>query len=458
VEALIAALPDTELASYTTRIGTHGWYNLGENENWALIGVYLTAFAKRDRNADQIVDALRGQTDELEGFENFTFVIDSGGPPIGRPVQLRIIGSDDLQRRSLADTVVAELESIDGVSDIERDDKSGKDQIIVDLDYIRLAEHDLSVADVARNLRLAYDGEIVTSVRYGDEDVDFRVILEEEARGSAEVLGNLVIPNSAGRFVKLQEVADFRVDAGPSNFYHYDNERTITVTANIDKEKTTPLLATAAVLNAIDVQSDWPGMRVISGGEAEETQESMGSLIIAFAVAAVGIYLVLLLLFNSLTQPLVVMFAVPFGLIGVIFAFAIHGEAIGFLAMLGVIGLVGIVVNDSLILVNLVNRMRDTDPEDSAMSVVVQATKHRLRPILLTSVTTVAGLLPMAYGIGGSDPFSAPMALAMGYGILFATPLTLILLPCLLLVQDDVRTLARKIIRRVFGRPNHQVS
>jgi multidrug efflux pump subunit AcrB len=446
VEALVTALPDNELASYTTRIGTHGWYNLGENENWALIGVYLTAFAKRDRNADQIVDALRAQTGELDGFENFTYVIDSGGPPIGRPVQLRIIGSDDLQRRSLADTVVAELEKVDGVSDIERDDKSGKEQIVVNLDYIRLAEQGLSVADVARNLRLAYDGEIVTSVRYGDEDVDFRVILEEEARGSAEVLGNLVIPNRTGRFVKLQEVADFHLDAGPSNFYHYDNERTITVTANIDKEKTTSLLATAAVLSAIDIQSGWPGMRVISGGEAEETQESMGSLIIAFAVAAVGIYLVLLLLFNSLTQPLVVMFAVPFGLIGVIFAFAIHGEAIGFLAMLGVIGLVGIVVNDSLILVNLVNRMRESDPELPASSVVVQATKHRLRPILLTSVTTVAGLLPMAYGIGGSDPFSAPMALAMGYGILFATPLTLVLLPCLLLVQDDVRTLARKLI------------
>ncbi len=455
VEALIAALPDKELASYTTRIGTHGWYNLGENENWALIGVYLKAFAKRDRNADQIVDALRAQTGALDGFENFTYVIDSGGPPIGRPVQLRIIGSEDLQRRSLADTVVAELENVDGVSDIERDDKSGKDQIIVNLDYIRLAEHDLSVADVAKNLRLAYDGEIVTSVRYGDEDVDFRVILEEEARGSAEVLGNLVIPNRAGRFVKLQEVADFRIDAGPSNFYHYDNERTITVTANIDKEKTTSLLATATVLGAIDIQSDWPGMRVISGGEAEETQESMGSLIIAFAVAAVGIYLVLLLLFNSLTQPLVVMFAVPFGLIGVIFAFAIHGEAIGFLAMLGVIGLVGIVVNDSLILVNLVNRMHEADPEVPATDVIVQATKHRLRPILLTSVTTVAGLLPMAYGIGGSDPFSAPMALAMGYGILFATPLTLILLPCLLLVQDDARTLARKVMRNLLGKLNH---
>ena len=448
VEALIAALPEEELASYTTRIGTHGWYNLGENENWALMGIYLTAFAKRDRNADDIVGSLREQTSTLESFENFTYIIDSGGPPIGRPVQLRIIGSDDAQRRSLADAVVAELGKVDGVSDIERDDKSGKEQIVVDLDYIRLAEHKLSVADVAKNLRLAYDGEVVTSVRYGDEDVDFRVILEEEARGSPEVLGNLVIPNHDGRFVKLQEVADFHVDAGPSNFYHYDNERTITVSANIDKEKTTSLLATAAVLDAIDIQSDWPGMRIITGGEAEETQKSMGSLVIAFAVAAVGIYLVLLLLFNSLTQPLVVMFAVPFGLIGVIFAFAVHGEAIGFLAMLGVIGLVGIVVNDSLILVSLVNRIRETEPDVSAKTAIVNATKLRLRPILLTSLTTVAGLLPMAYGIGGSDPFSAPMALAMGYGILFATPLTLILIPCLLLVQDDTAALVRRTILR----------
>lgn len=276
-------------------------------------------------------------------------------------------------------------------------------------------------------------------------------ILEEGARGSVEVLGNLVIPNRDGRFVKLQEVADFKVDTGPSNIYHYDNERTITISANVDKEKTTSLLATSAVLNALDLRQDWPGMRIVAGGETQETQKSMGSLVVAFAMAAVGIYLVLLLLFNSLVQPLIVMFAVPFGLIGVIFAFALHGQPIGFLAMLGVIGLVGIVVNDSLILVDLANRMREEKAGTSANDIIVEATKHRLRPILLTSVTTVAGLLPMAYGIGGSDPFVAPMALAMGYGILFATPLTLILLPCMLLVQDDFARLGREIIRR-FGK------
>jgi multidrug efflux pump subunit AcrB len=367
-------------------------------------------------------------------------------------VQLRIIGSDDQQRQDLADAVVTKLQEIDGVSDIERDDKAGKEQIVVDLDYIRLAEQNLSVADVARNLRLAYDGEIVTSVRYGDEDVDFRVILEEEARGSVEILGNLIIPNRNGRFVRLQEVADFRIDTGPSNIYHYDNERTITVSANIDVEKTTSLLSTRAVLDAFNVQQNWPGMRLVAGGESQETQESMGSLLVAFAAAAVGIYLVLLLLFNSLIQPLIVMIAVPFGLIGVIFAFALHGQSLGFLAMLGVIGLVGIVVNDSLILVNLANRMRDADADAPTNDIIVGATKHRLRPILLTSVTTVAGLLPMAYGIGGSDPFSAPMALAMGYGILFATPLTLILLPCLLLVQHDMNWLARRAVAGVANR------
>jgi len=456
LEALVAALPEDELDSYTTRIGTHGIYNPGENENWALVGVYLTPFARRDRNADQIVDSLRAQTDHLEGFDKFTYIIDSGGPPVGRPVQIRVIGSDDEQRRALASNIVAKLGEIDGVTDIERDDKAGKEQIVVDLDYIRLAEQELSVADVAKNLRLAYDGEIVTSVRYGDEDVDFRVILEEEARGSIEVLGELIIPNHDGRFVELQEVADFRTDAGPSNVFHYGNERTITVTANIDKEKTTSLLATNAVLDAIDLTGDWPGMHLVAGGETEETEESMGSLMVAFAVAAVGIYLVLLLLFNSLVQPLVVMFAVPFGLIGVIFAFAAHGQAIGFLAMLGVVGLVGIVVNDSLILVNLANRMRDDEVDAPIERVVVNATKHRLRPILLTSATTVAGLLPMAYGVGGSDPFSAPMALAMGYGILFATPLTLILLPCLLLIQGDISNLARRSVGSLVSRVHKQ--
>ncbi|MCP4374590.1 MAG: efflux RND transporter permease subunit, partial [bacterium] len=198
---------------------------------------------------------------------------------------------------------------------------------------------------------------------------------------------------------------------------------------------------------------DWPGMRIVVGGEAEESAESMASLVVSFVAAAVGIYLLLLLLFNSVTQPILVMIAIPFGMVGVILAFALHQQAFGFLSMLGIVGLTGIVVNDSLILVNLVNRLKILDTDLNAHERIISAAKTRLRPIILTSITTVVGLLPMAYGLGGSDPFSAPMALAMGYGILFATPITLVLIPCLLAVMNDIRTLASRILKRSVAIP-----
>lgn len=449
VEEIITQLPDGELDSFITRIGNHGSFNIGENENWAFFGVYLTPFSTRSRNADEIVETLRNGIGKLSGVVNYKFIIDSGGPPVGRPITLRVVGSDDGMRNRLAEKVTELLADMDGVKDIDRDDKRGKEQIKIDLDYIRLADAGLSVADVAKNVRLVYDGEIVTSVRYGDEDVKFRVILEQTARSSIQSLAELVIPNRKGRFIQLQEVASFSTEPGPSNFYHFDNERTITITADVIKEKITPLVATSRLMDEIDMDNDWPGARLIVGGEAEETQDSMGSLVITFIAAILGIYVVLLLLFNSLLQPLLVMLAIPFGLIGVIFAFILHDQAMGFLAMLGVIGLIGIVVNDSLILVNLVNEFRRDHPGAALSGLVVDAAVSRMRPILLTSITTVAGLLPMAYGVGGFDPYAAPMALAMGYGILFATPLTLLLLPCLLMLQDDVSLIASRIRNRV---------
>ncbi len=445
IERLVAALPDDELDSFVTRIGSHGDFNLGENENWALLGVYLTPYSVRARNADEIVEALREKTAKVDGIDSIRYVIDSGGPPVGRPITLRVIGSEDALRNRLAAHIVDALKTMNGVKDVDRNDKKGKDQIKVELDYLRLASFGLSVADIAKAIRLAYDGEIVTSVRYGDEDVDFRVILEHQARRSVRALKGLIIPNREGRFVELQEVADFTSEPGPSNFYHYNNERTITVTADIVKGVTTPLKVSNEILASLDLDRDWPGMHVVVGGEAEETQESMASLGIAFLSAAVAIYLILLLLFGSLLQPILVMLAIPFGLIGVIAAFALHQQALGFLAMLGVVGLTGIVVNDSLILVNLVNYLRLEKPDRPFQEIVIEGSQNRLRPILLTSFSTVAGLLPMAYGLGGSDPFSAPMALAMGYGILFATPLTLLLLPCMLVIQEDLQGLSARI-------------
>jgi multidrug efflux pump subunit AcrB len=447
LEELVAEIPDDELGAYTSRIGSQGNFSLGENENWAIIRVNLTPFAARSRTADEIVEELRTKTDALEGFSHIVYYIDAGGPPVGRPVVIRVVGSDDDVRTVLADSVVAYLESMEGVKDIDRDDKPGKDQMQINIRYDRLARVGLTVADIAQNVRVAFDGDVVSSVRYGDEDVDFRVKLSEKARKNPRYLRDLLIPNPRGRLIPLRDVATFETGPGPSNYYHFDGERAITVTSDYVRGEATPTEIADAVLDHFNLESDWNGMRFVVGGEAQEMQESMQSLFQAFIIAVLGIYFILILLFDSATQPFVVMSAIPFGVMGVIIAFALHGKDIGFLAMMGTIGLSGVVVNDSLVLVNHVNRLRRENPGKAIRDIVAKGSGDRLRAVLLTSLTTVAGVLPLVYGIGGSDPFITPMVMALGYGILFATPLTLGVIPCLYVVQEDIKRIFRWLRR-----------
>jgi multidrug efflux pump subunit AcrB len=449
IEDLLNSLPNNELDSYWTNIGNlggGGFMTPGESENWAFFFATLTPFSERKRSASDIVEYLKEKTDKIDGIAKIGYEVDAGGPPVGRPITLRIIGSDNKLRNAMADSVTSYLTSMEGVKDLDSDDKLGKEQVEINIDYSKLSQLGMTVADIAENVRLAYDGMIVTSVRYGDEDVEFRVMLAEETRKKPNYLGELVIPNRQGRLIQLKEVATFTTGPGPSSFYHFDTERSVTITGDMEQgSELTPLEITKATVAKFSSSMDWPGMQIIVGGEAEETQKSMVSLAVAMSMAAVGIYIVLILLFSSVTQPILVMLAIPFGLIGVIGAFAFHNEPLGFLAIMGVIGMMGVVVNDSLILVNFINVHRKDFPDKKFNRIVAEGTAGRLRPILLTSITTVAGLLPTAYGIGGSDPFVAPMALALGYGILFATPLTLFLLPCMYVIQHDIGNLIRKI-------------
>jgi multidrug efflux pump subunit AcrB len=439
IEALVMGLPQGELESFSTRIGEkEGWYQVGENENWAVVSVNLTPFSERDRNADQIVEELRAKTDELPGYDEIVYYIEAGGPPVGRAITLRVVGADDALRTALADSVVAYMAFFGGIKDIERDDKLGKEQVEIKINYDKLSRLGLTVADIAQNVRIAYDGQTVTSVRYGDEDVDFRILLQEKVRTGTKYLSDLPIPNQRGRLIPLKEVAWFQTGPGPSNYYHFDGDRAITITADIVKDQTTSLEATQAILSHFQLDSDWPGMRFEVGGEAEETQESMASLARAFILAIIGIYFILILLFNKLTQPLMVMTAIPFGIAGVIFAFALHGESLGFVAIMGIIGLGGVVVNDSLVLVNHINRLHRQNPDESIKRIVSQGSADRLRAVVLTTLTTVGGVLPLAYGFGGTDAYMAPMCLALAYGLLFATPITLILVPSLYVIRYDI--------------------
>jgi multidrug efflux pump subunit AcrB len=447
IEQYLEELPEGELASYTTSIGVKSvegtWIDM-EVESAAIISVNLIPFAQRERTAHEIIEELRAKAAGLTEVKQADFVVTEAGPPMGRDVVIRVVGADNAQRTRLADSVEVFLSSLEGVSDVTRDDTPGKEQVEIKIDYSSLSRLGLTVADIAQNVRIAYDGQVVTSIRSGEEDVNFRVMLEESVRERMEYLMQLRIPNRQGRLIPLGEVAQLVERPGPSDYRHHDGERTITVQASVDNAVITPLEASNAVDAAFDLDRDWPGMRFSLGGEAWESAMSLAGLARAFIIAIIGIYFLLVLLFNSLTQPFLVMAAIPFGITGVIFAFGFHGLDFGFFSMLGIIGLSGIVVNDSLVLINHVNALRKAQPDKPIVDILAQGTADRMRAIIMTTVTTVAALLPLAYGWGGTDSWMAPMALALSWGLIFATPLTLVLVPCLFMVGQDMHGLLRR--------------
>jgi multidrug efflux pump subunit AcrB len=444
VEQIVGGLPEAELESYLTKVGTAGYPPYGQAGYYAMIEVRLTPYSRRQRSADEIVEELRSRTDRLDGYEEIIYQVDTGGPPVGKPIDIKIVGSDDAGRRELADRVQAFLEARPGVKDVARDDFQGKDQLQIDIDYSRLARLGLTAADVARTARVAYDGEPVSSIREGDEDVRYRVQLARGSRADERFLLNLPVPNRDGRLIRLKDVAGLRTSPGLNAYRHLRGRRATAVTADIDTDITSALEVSGALQAHFPAGRNHPGLEIVVGGEAEQTGQSMVHLAASFLIACVGIYFLLVLLFDSFSQPLFVLAAIPFGFVGVVATLALHGEPLGFLAMVGMIGLSGVVVNDSLVLVSHLNDLRRKRPQADLRRLVAEGAADRLRAILLTTLTTAAGVLPLAYGLGGYDLYMAPMALTLGYGLLFATLLTLVLVPSLYLIGHD--------LARFFGR------
>jgi multidrug efflux pump subunit AcrB len=228
---------------------------------------------------------------------------------------------------------------------------------------------------------------------------------------------------------------------------HLDAKRLVTVTANLDETVTSSAEVNRQISPKLrEIMAAYPGYQARLGGENKDTEESMASLRNAFAVGLIINFMVLASLFRSILLPFAVLFAIPFSLIGVLLAFLLHGEPLSFISLLGVVGLSGVVVNDSIVLIDFANTIVQEDPEMPLDEVALQAGSMRLRAVMLTTLTTVLGLLPTAYGIGGSDPFLVPMALAFAWGLLFATVLTLFVIPVLfVLVVSFTRWLKRTL-------------
>jgi len=431
VEGLITKVVGDDLESVTANVGKYFTHV-------ARFKIELSPSSERMKTSKVLLKQLKKRAREITQAEKLKFSIRRPGPPQGEDVEINLVGSDNIQRQSAANELEKILSSIDGVDNIDRDDEPGKERIEVALDFEKMARLEVDFSVVNQYLKTAFTGVDVTDIRDGQHDVNFRLYFGDNQH-SQDFIKTLKVNNRKGNLIPISQFSSIRQIKGEPDFNHFNGQRSTLVSGSINDEITTVGLVMSQALERLNLDNSFPNIRVIGEGGAKETMQSMDSFKKAFVMAIFGIFLLLVLLFNSYTQPLLVLSAIPFSVIGVIWAFFFHGETLSFFAILGTLALVGVIVNDSLVLVSHLNYLKEkvVDATVSAHEFIIQGAKDRLRAVVLTTLTTLAGVIPLAYGIGGTDFILQPMALSLGYGLLFGTVMTLVLLPCLYLINYD---------------------
>jgi len=370
------------------------------------------------------------------------------GPPIGRPVTLSVQAADlkELQKAARAATEI--MRGVRGVRDVQSGLEEGKTEIYARTDLALAALRGVSASDVGQALRAANEGLVATRFQDVADDWDVRVRLRPGARRGAADLGRVEVRTRLGVRVPVSEVATLGERSTLSTIERFRGERTITITADVDTERTSSLEANAALQEALaPYLRAHPRVHALYTGEFEETNRSFASLGKAFAIALLFMFMILGTQFRSYVQPFVILGAVPFALTGVVAGLLLCGDPLTVPVLLGVVGLAGVAVNDGIVLISFANdRMRAGVP---ALAAVREAARLRLRPVVLTTATTIAGLLPSAvgFGDGGRSVVWGPMATAFSFGMVSATILTVVVMPALFLVGRDLAGLPDRLTR-----------
>lgn len=448
-ERAVMELPDEELLSATTTTGLifldTNRFESGSHK--AQINVELREGRDRERTTNEIIESLRARTAGIAPETRKVQFRKLDGGPVGAAIEVGVRGKDLRVLETIADEMQAFLREQPGVRDVRTDLEPGKTELSISLtDEGRALGFD--ERGVATALRGALEGAEASRVRRGRDDVDILVRYPERYQRNTETLrtARLQTPDG-GAHVPLSRIARIEERIGAARIQRDDRERSITVLADVVQgEGNASQIAERLAGAFVDLPQRHPGYSLAFKGDKKEWEDSVRSLVPVTMLALFLIYFILGALFRSYVQPFLVMLIIPFAVGGVLLGFLVMGKPISFLAVMGILALCGIVVNDSLVLMDFVNRSRrEGMPIDEAL---VHSGRMRFRAILLTSITTVAGLSPLAFFSSGQARFLAPMAQAIVFGLTASTVLVLIVLPCLARIWEDLRTLPGRLRRR----------
>ncbi|MAF78362.1 MAG: hypothetical protein CME60_09375 [Halobacteriovoraceae bacterium] len=396
-------------------------------DNVFLIKVMASDYAKYNVHYTDFLKELR----KLEIPEAETIIIEEkiNGPPVGTAVNVTFRSSNDENLQKVVDMMIKKLEEVDGVFDEKIDDVFGPDEVVVDLNNDYISRLGLSASQIGNTIRTALTGSIVSNVTLLNKEIDLKVEFGNVSKSSIEDLKKITVTDPKGNLVPLSLLADFKIKDGAAQVKRYDYKRAKTVMASVDVEKITSIQANKIVSDYWkEIQDEFHDVSVVYGGEQESTKESLNSLASAMVLAVIGIYGIMVYIFGSYLAPALIVTTIPLGLLGISVSFYLHDRPISFLAMIGIIGLAGIIVNNGIILIDYINQMKE-EGKMSLQEILVHASVTRLKPVMASSITTMGGLFPTAYGIGGSDSMLVPITMAMAWGLTTGTILTLIWVP-----------------------------
>lgn len=385
----------------------------------------------------QLIKAWRKKIGPLPGAREVTFRAEIGRG--GSPIEVQLAGRDLEELKRVADGVKQHLREYPGVFDITDSFQEGPVEL-----RLRLKPSaellGLSVSDLATQVRQGFFGDEAQRIQRGRDDVRIMIRYQRDQRTSLAHIQAMQIRTAGGVSVPFSEVAEVELERGFATINRIDRRRTITVEADVDKENV-PLGPIYAQLRPLleELTKKHRGVSFAFKGEAEEQNESFAGLAIGLGFVLAIIYLLLAIPFRSYTQPLIVMCVIPFGWAGAVLGHVVMGFDLSIFSLLGMLALTGVVVNDSLVMVDFVNRRRAED-EGSLLDAVRTAGVARFRAIILTSLTTFAGLVPLVFFEKSTQAqFLIPMAVSLGFGVLFSTSVTLFLVPVGYLLLEDVK-------------------
>ncbi|HKK51447.1 MAG TPA: efflux RND transporter permease subunit, partial [Myxococcota bacterium] len=414
--------------SPTERPGELGQPHLGQ------ITVELSPSEQRSIGANEIASRWRTLTGTIPGVEELVFT--GKLRSFGDPIDVELRGEDTEMLESAAAMLASELARYPGISDIRDSHREGKQELGI---HVRPEAEamGLSVEEVGRQVRQAFYGAEAQRIQRGQDEVKVMVRYPAEERRSLADVERLRIRLPDGTAVPFASVADAELGRGAASLLRIDRERRVRVTADLDERVANGVEIAERIETELmpRILARHPGIDWGFQGEQKEQREAMGSLWRGFAIALLAIFILIAVPLRSYLQAIVIMLTIPFGYVGAVVGHLVWGVEMSFLSFVGVMATAGVVVNDSLVLVTFLNRMRAEG--HSILRAAVLAGQRRFRPILLTSATTFAGLMPVMLETSTQAQFVIPMAVSLAYGVLVATGFTLFLIPAAMVVVED---------------------